>query len=187
MLGIVERNWGVLCEVTVYGFRPEVVRRNLRCYFKNVFSRNWHCFSNLATRMLPRPCSFLHFRHNLDDLGRLPSPVQKSFIYDVLNMCLSFSNIFLLCYTPLQAHSERWSHMDVRRNELMLQEGFRARKERRAMKVTPTCRVERVSTSAYHFWKLYKILGAGEVDVRCTTEKEVESMRQQSERTARGQ
>ena len=56
--------------------------------------------------------------------------------------------------------------MDVQRYEVMLREGFRARKERRAMEFTPTCQVERVVMSSKDFWKLYKTFGAGEVDYR---------------------
>ena len=55
------------------------------------------------------------------------------------------------------------SPMGVRRYEVMLQEGFNARKERRAMGFTPVCRVERVPMSWRGFWKLYEAVGAGEV------------------------
>lgn len=48
----------------------------------------------------------------------------------------------------------------------MLQESFRARKERRAWNFTPIYQVERVPMSSNDFWKLYEALGAREVDHR---------------------
>lgn len=53
----------------------------------------------------------------------------------------------------------------------MLQESFRARKERRAWNFTPICQVERVPMSSKDFWKLYDALGAGEVDYRYISTK----------------
>lgn len=51
----------------------------------------------------------------------------------------------------------------------MLQEGFRARKERRTLNFTPACQVERIQMSPNDFWTLYTALGAGEVDYRYIT------------------
>lgn len=58
------------------------------------------------------------------------------------------------------------SPIDVRRYEVMLQESFCARKERRAWNFTPVCQVERIQMSPNDFWKLYEALGAGEIDHR---------------------
>ncbi|MCJ1481294.1 hypothetical protein MMC06_001451 [Schaereria dolodes] len=54
--------------------------------------------------------------------------------------------------------------MDIRIYEQMLQEGFSAQRERRAMNFTPICSRERVPMSPKDFWKLYEALNLGEID-----------------------
>ena len=56
------------------------------------------------------------------------------------------------------------SPMDIRIYEQMLQEGFSAQRERRAMNFTPICSRERVPMSPKDFWKLYEALNLGEID-----------------------